>query len=386
MYDILIIGKSLAGTLTALMLKKHLPKLNIAIIDQSPAHSMVVDQRATALSLSSIQLLKELNLWEDNLYSLAAPIQEIHIGMDTTVPATLLFKQDHHVLGYNLSNQNLRAALKEKLDAIEEIDVYHGVSLKHIEIKSSSVQITLENDVQLQGHLLIGADGRQSRVRTLLSSAKYIDYQQTAITGTVQHSAAHNNRAFEFFIPQGALALIPLADSNTSTLVWSLKNNVLPIDDVNFDMILSTLMQKHLGDIRCISLEYYPLKAAIANPRTGHRWVLVGDSANAIHPVAGQGMNLAIRDIKTLVQRIVYQYQLGLDIGSLMYLKQYAQERQFDRYSLLGVTHSAAQWLTTSHSVIRKTLSKGMSYLNRQSVLSLFMIETAQFGLTSHTN
>lgn len=380
MYDVIIVGRSFAGILTALTLKKHLPKLTICMIDQASANAATIDHRATALSPSSIILLNELNIWQD-LAPLSAPIYEIHIGMNPAKHIPLVFKQHHQILGYNLLNHHLRSLLNQNLDLMN-VGAHTGSAIKDIQINTSFGIVTLENNLQIQGRLVIGADGRTSGVRRLLSATRMVDHHQTAFTGTVHHSESHHNRAFEFFIPQGPLAFIPLKDPNTSTLVWSLKTALLPV--THLADTLSKLMHPHLGKIECKHpVQQYPLKTFTASPRAGHRWVLVGDAANAIHPVAGQGLNLAIRDIQNLVHHLSQQHLLGLDIGSLTHLSQYARTRQIDRYSLLSITHIASQWMTTSHKAISLSLEKGMKYLDRSAIFSDFLINKAQFGATA---
>jgi 2-octaprenyl-6-methoxyphenol hydroxylase len=380
MYDVIIVGRSFAGILTALTLKKYLPKLNICLIDQAAANAVLRDHRATALSPSSIILLNELNIWQD-LAPLSAPIYEIHIGMTPIKSAPLVFKQDHQVLGYNVLNHHLRSLLNQNLNHIN-VDAHTGSAIKDIQLHTSFATATLDNNTQIQARLVIGADGRTSGVRRLLSTTRTIDHHQTAFTGTVYHTIPHNNRAFEFFIPQGPLAFIPLEDLNTSTFVWSLKNQLLPI--TSLEDTLSKLMHPHLGNIQCTQpVQQYPLKTFTASPRAGQRWVLVGDAANAIHPVAGQGLNLAIRDIQNLAHHLSQQHLLGLDIGSLTHLSQYAHARQIDRYTLLSMTHVAARWMTAPHKAISLPLEKGMKYLNRSTIFSDFLVNTAQFGVST---
>lgn len=378
MYDVVIIGKSYIGKLTALNLSNHLPHLKICMVDKNKSDYKPQDQRATALSQSSIQLLNSLSLW-NTLEAYSAPIEKIIIGMNTNeTPITL---KDKAPLGYNLSNSYLTSALDEKLQTIRSIDYYHGHAIKTLMMDTAYATIVLENDTRIQSRLIIGADGRFSSVRSLLTSIRTINYNQTALTGTLHHEYPHKNRAFEFFIPQGPLAFIPLNDPNTSTFVWSLKDPLLPPENY-IQTILSNLMQNYLGNINHLApAQRYPLAAFLAKERTGHRWVLLGDAANAIHPVAGQGMNLAIRDIKTLTEHLSKQCSLGLDLGSHTHLKHYAKIRQADRYSLFSITHASAKWLTTPHPSMRSIFNQGMKLFNTHPILSQLAVNNASFGL-----
>lgn len=382
MYDIVIVGQSYIGKLTALNLSKAFPHIKLCIIDKHTPTIKTPDHRATALSQSSINLLNTLSLWE-SLQASSAPIHEIQIGLNTTeVP--LILHQDSPPLGYNILNAHLTSAIDEKLQALPNIHYYHGHALKHIVIDTAKATVTLDNNTHIAARLIIGADGRFSGVRSLLTSVRTINYNHTALTGTVHHDAPHKNRAFEFFIPQGPLAFIPLQDPHTSTFVWSLKNALLPPTD-SIQPILSNLMQSNLGKVYHASpVQRFPLNAYIANQRAGHRWVLLGDAANAIHPVAGQGMNLAIRDVTTLIDHLSHQFNLGLDLGSHTHLSQYAKSRQIDRYLLICITHVSAQWLTTPLSPVRSALNKGMELFDTHSILSNIAINSASLGVSGN--
>lgn len=382
MFDIIIIGQGYVGTLTALILTKRFPRLKIAIADQLSKKSAFSDHRATALSRSSLPLLKELSLWND-LAEHATPMNEVHIGMNTR-KTPLIFK-DQLPLGYNIENRLLHATLNERLNRCKNVTTYHEATVTRVDTYNSYIKVGFNNHPHLQGRLLIGADGRNSIVRNLLSSTKSIDYQQTALTGNLHHETAHNNKAYEFFIPQGSLAFIPLKDPHHSTFVWSVKNHLIPMESV--DKLLSQLAGSYLGNIQHTTpVERYPLYSHIATPRTGNRWALLGDAANAIHPVAGQGMNLAIRDILSFSHHLTEHIRLGLDIGSQIYLSHFASSRQVDRYLLLSITHASAAFLTTHHHPLRKVFEKGMRTFDHHSILSGLALKMASEGSSFESN
>ncbi|MCP5322446.1 MAG: FAD-dependent monooxygenase [Candidatus Paracaedibacteraceae bacterium] len=381
MYDIIIVGGSLAGSLTALSLNKKNPFLKICIIDSEPANTPIMDNRATALSPSSIKLLTELEIWERELKPYSAPIRHIHIGM-TSSNIDLTFTEARSPLGYNVQNTILKSALKIQMSTNNSTTVKNRSVVKDILIQNSYGEVVLENNTTFKGRLIIGADGRNSKIRSLLSTTETIPYKQTALTGTVSHSAPHNNQAFEFFLPQGPLAFIPLPNLNTSTLVWSLKNNLLPSKKAEIEKILCNLARPYLGEIIFTStIERYPLTTFVAKQIAGHRWVLVGDAANAIHPVAGQGLNLAIRDITHLAQHVYKQQCLGLDIGSQTHLIDYATSRQKDRYSLIGITHLAATQMTSPSKLISHFIRRGLKWGNNKKGITNYLIHVAQFGI-----
>lgn len=380
-YDILIIGKSLAGSTLALSLLQRLPTKKIAIIDKNADSLNIKDNRATALSLSSVKIFQQLGLWENDLSPNASTIYKICLGATQHTPDAVALETSDAPLGYNLPNRTLRECLQDKLSgAPSNIHDVTGFEMASITSLTSHIEVTSTTGDRLMGRLLIAADGRASKARELLTKTKTIDYHQTAFTGVVSHTLPHNNTAYELFLPQGPLAFIPLPDPHQSTLVWSLKT---PLADGNIpiDSVLTGIMQPYLGDITTAPLQGYPLLAKVATPRSGHRWVLVGDAANALHPVAGQGLNLALRDIWHLTQHLSGQDALGLDLGSQQHLMLYARQRQKDRYSLVGITHLAGQWLNTPHKSIAGLLHHGFRLLDHIPLAKRLIIKGGQSGI-----
>lgn len=381
MYDVIIVGGSLAGSLTALSLHRKNPFLKICVIDSQPKNVSMTDHRATALSPSSISLLKTLNIWEKELKPYSALIHQIHIGM-TNASIDMTFTETNSPLGYNIQNVILKPALETQIASNKFITLQDSSIVKDIHIQNSYGEIILENNTTFKGRLIIGADGRNSKVRSLLSQTETISYKQTALTGSISHSAPHNNQAFEFFLPQGPLALIPLPNPNTSTLVWSLKNKLLLDKDTEIEKLLSQLVSPYIGKVNFTSaIGKYPLTTFVAKQITGHRWALVGDAANTIHPVAGQGLNLAIRDITNLVEHLHKHLLLGLDIGSQTHLINYAKSRKKDRHSLIGITHFAAKHMTFQSKVISSLLKDALNWVNTKKEVTKYLISGGQFGI-----
>ncbi len=380
MFDIAIVGNSLVSSSLVRLLNQQFPNLKIAIIDKV-AHVHIGNNRAIALAPSSVELFKLIEVW-DQLELNAGRIHNISLGVKTSEDASFAFQDDRNALGWNVLNGDLHTALQSKPANTHCTTYFLGKEVIDINVHSSHAVVALEGGQEILCRLLIGADGRNSAVREKLTKTRTFNYDQTAITGTVQHTLAHNNIAYEYFLPQGALAFIPLKNECSSTLVWSIKNSMYTEDVAVLNRVLSGLMKKQLGDISIqFSVSGYPLSAKMAMPRYGHRWVLLGDAANTLHPVAGQGLNLALRDVAALSNHLRNQLAVGLDIGSETFLRRYSDSRRLDRHGLLGVTHMSAKYFTTKSYALTCLLKGGLKTLKHFPVLSEALSSAARNGI-----
>jgi 2-octaprenyl-6-methoxyphenol hydroxylase len=351
-WDYAILGKGLLGSLSAIALCKKFPKLDICIVDKNPRAHIVQDTRATALSQSSVDFLTDAGLWSA-LYSQMAKILEIHIGMSVD-RLQLTFDDPPNPVGYNIPNDALRAAF-----LVDTIPSFDGQAVTDIKNTAHTIQLTLEDGTLIETRLLIATDGRYSAARKLLTQTKEHNFNQTAFTCSVRHSLPHNNKAYELFLPQGALAFIPLQDPNESTLVWSIKDQFISssLDQADLMKSLHPVAGSLLGTFQCL-----------------------GDASTALHPVAGQGLNLGIRDLSALVNHLDKTISLGLDIGSYTGLSQYMRNRTLDKKGLLWSTYFSASPLTSSNHLLGHLWSKGMKSLNSRRTLVNTLRNFAQFG------
>jgi 2-octaprenyl-6-methoxyphenol hydroxylase len=375
-WDYAILGKGLLGSLSAIALCKKFPKLDICIVDKNPRAHIVQDTRATALSQSSVDFLTDAGLWSA-LYSQMAKILEIHIGMSVD-RLQLTFDDPPNPVGYNIPNDALRAAF-----LVDTIPSFDGQAVTDIKNTAHTIQLTLEDGTLIETRLLIATDGRYSAARKLLTQTKEHNFNQTAFTCSVRHSLPHNNKAYELFLPQGALAFIPLQDPNESTLVWSIKDQFISssLDQADLMKSLHPVAGSLLGTFQCLtSLAKHPIISTSAKQSAGHRWVLLGDASTALHPVAGQGLNLGIRDLSALVNHLDKTISLGLDIGSYTGLSQYMRNRTLDKKGLLWSTYFSASPLTSSNHLLGHLWSKGMKSLNSRRTLVNTLRNFAQFG------
>lgn len=379
MFDVAIIGHSLVGKTLARLLANTFPQLSIAIIDQRPLLEAPKDSRASALSPSSQYILENMGAWAD-IAPGAAPMRTIQLGTNPLELSPFSFHSEAEPLGWNVANEAIHAALSKAPAKGARYILGHGVS--QIQLEPTHVSIYLENNTSVSCRLLIGADGHQSTTRQRLSRTQTVNYNQTAISVTAQHSQPHHNVAYEYFLPQGVMAFIPLQGPHQSTCVLALKNHLFTDDALEIERLTTSLMRDHLGEITLPAhLPTYPLAAKFAKPRYGHRWVLVGDAANTIHPAAGQGLNLALRDVSALINHLKKQLELGMDIGSEIHLREYAKSRKKDQSALFGVTHASAKYFTSISTPLRKATHAGLKGLTHTPGLSTMLASSAKHGL-----
>lgn len=360
-WDCVIVGRGLLGSIVAHFFAKHHPKLQICILD--PITAPVKDPRATALAESTVELFKDIGLWEKIS---PAPIHAIHVGMD--LESTPLVFDDTPPVGYNILNTELRTALWDVPGKV------FRTNLISIQENAGFSILFCEDGTELHTRLIIGADGRNSKVRQLQTETNKHNYNQTAFTSTIHHEKEHKNKAFEYFIPQGPLAHLPLLDPHKSTFVWSIKNELCPSNE-DVAECLKDLLKDRLGKVTIENGEFmtgFPLIGISAAKSFGNRWVLLGDAATTLHPVAGQSLNLGVRDVIRLSETL--EDCVGLDHGSYTVLERYDVDRKKDAKSLMAVTLFSASILDQ----IPFTSTLGLQLLKRLPTTKLFLQKKAQ--------
>ena len=249
-------------------------------------------------------------------------------------------------LGWMVENRLMRAVLISELSEYSDIlNYYAPMTVKSANTESQTSSIELSDGKQIYAELLVAADGRNSFLRSTASIGT-IDrsYNQVGIVCTVKHEKSHRNIAHERFLPSGPFAILP-TNGNRSSLVWTerkdIASRIMKMHDSDFLNELLSRFGDFLGDLELEGPRWsYPLSLRYANRYTSKRLALIGDAAHSIHPIAGQGLNLGIRDCAALTELVVNQKRLGLDIGTDDLLDEYHRWRQFDSMLLISVTHS----------------------------------------------
>lgn len=303
-YEKVIIGGGMVGAALACALDSS---GEIALIDASLNHSE--DQRLIALNHSSYTLFKNLSIWPA-LKPHATAIQEVHVSTRGHFGITRLRAEELgvDVLGYVVPAKEINRALYQKLAAAKNINLLRPAELTALKQESSHVTLTIKSDTAIQtleANCVIAADGTHSTVRELLGiPTEIIDYQQKAIVTITELQRSHRNIAYERFLLNGAIAMLPLADHSVAT-IWSSdeKNSdvLLQLSDSEFLEQLQQQFGYRLGHLVKIRERFvYPLKFVKAKEQTNQRIVLIGNAAHTVHPIAAQGLNLALYEIAVL--------------------------------------------------------------------------------------
>lgn len=366
--QIAIVGAGLAGQLMALSLVRQ--GCRVHLIDRqsldflkpnaadAKALAPVVDHRTTAFSPKSVAYMSDLGLWE-SLQAFSCPVHAMHLGAGDSVQQALgqsmtLDRDDagRDALAWIVENNALLTELRKALApaiASDYLSLVGNVSMADIELNGRQALIDLGAQGVLTADLLVGCDGRQSRVRRLCMNdvATHANYQHSALVGVLTHENGHDHVASQMFLNDGPMALLPMPNGNDgrarSSLIWSASNAwVRRMVNLPSDALIDALGQR-LGSITGQILDVqavgaYPLHASVSARFTGQSVALVGDAAHAVHPLAGQGFNLAIGDIEELANGILSSRHLGQPIGNGLMLETYGKARQAEAQKIFMLT------------------------------------------------
>lgn len=334
--DVAVVGGGMVGAAAALALARA--GFSVALIDaREPAAwaaSDEVDLRVVGLAPSSIELLDELGVWQA-IRSARASAYARMVVWDAENGATLHFDaadDGRDVLGYIVENSLVQASLWHALD---DADVRRIVPAEVVSytMREDRAQLELADGQGVSARLIVAADGAESPLRAMVGIGTHgRDYTQRAIVAHVATARAHESTAWQRFLPTGPLALLPLADGRSS-IVWSLPDEeatrLLSLDDDAFADAVGIASDFRLGPVVRVSRRAaFPLRLKLADRYEVGRMVLLGDAAHAVHPLAGQGVNLGLRDVAELRDTLVEARDAGRDIAATHVLRRYARRRR----------------------------------------------------------
>lgn len=387
--EVLIVGGGLNGPVLALALASA--GIASILLDAEPRAALAdpdFDGRAYALSLSSRRMLEALGLWA-RVGGQAQPINEIKISDgragEGAAPWFLHFDHDEideGPMGHFLEDRYLRAALIAALQAEERIDYRPGTRVVGQTAEPGAAEIKLADGARLAGLLLVGCDGRTSQVAARAGIARSgWDYGQTALVAAIAHARPHHGIAHQFFMPAGPLAILPLP-GNRSSIVWTERREraeaIARLDAAAYLAELRPRFGDFLGEIGLEGQRYsYPLGLSLAAALTGPRLALAGDAGHGIHPLAGQGLNLGLRDVAALAEVLVGAHRRGLDLGAPDVLAGYARWRRTDIALLAGVTDGVNRLFSNDNPLLRLGRDLGLGLVNRLPALRRTLIREA---------
>lgn len=360
-YDVVIAGGGMVGASLALLLNHYSRgKIKLLVVegfkpsaDQSSprpsAYHSSFDARSTALSYGSRQILESLSLWPQ-LSKQLTDIASIHVSDRGHFASSLFTREqmDWPALGYVVENAWFGKVLMNQLQQQPAIDFLAPAKVKAIRHLERGVELEIEDDRKslCRAQLVVVADGVSSGLRQQLGIvANRQDYQQTALIANVGFSKPHRNRAYERFTDQGPMALLPLADSDQreprAALVWTLSPQEGELlGQCEPALFLSRLQQRfghRQGEFTRVGERFcYPLQLVAATEQIRSGVVVMGNAAHALHPVAGQGFNLAMRDCVRLGSLLVTALEQRQPLGELSLLQRYVQQQQFDQQKTIS--------------------------------------------------
>ncbi|MCK5829282.1 MAG: 2-octaprenyl-6-methoxyphenyl hydroxylase [Methylococcales bacterium] len=385
-YDILIIGGGLAGNCLALALKNT--GLRLAIIEANTREQLKkspAGDRALALSAGTIKMLQAINIWQ-GIKKSATAIKDIHISDRGHFGKARLSakKQGVEALGYVISARDIEGYVAEAVEKAE-IEQISPVRLVGLMSGVESVNVNLkqqEKSLNFTAKLVVGADGGQSSVRRLLDIPQHItEYEQTALVTTVKISLPHNNIAFERFTESGPLAMLPVKGDECS-VVWTRSNedaeDLMSIGDDDFIRHLQECFGFSLGKLSLTApRRAFPLSLIRVDNMVLGRAVIVGNAAHQLHPVAGQGFNLGMRDVVQLAEMIIEQQYKNADIGAASFLKHYSEIRQKDHDQTIGFTDNLVKIFSTDWLPLAAARSISLSVMDHIPVAKSLLAKHA---------
>ncbi|MBT3237570.1 MAG: UbiH/UbiF/VisC/COQ6 family ubiquinone biosynthesis hydroxylase [Rhodospirillaceae bacterium] len=370
--DVLIAGGGLVGGTLACALA--MGGFRVAVVDsQDPKEGLDAefDGRASAIALSSKRVLDGLGLWA-HIEPDAGPIGDIRVSDGDSL---FFLHYDHkdigdEAFGYMVENRTLRRALAERFTSLDNIALLAPARVKDLDRTPGQVRATLEDGRCIEAGLIVGAEGRNSPTRDAAGiKLTRWSYHQTGIVCTVAHEHSHENIAHEHFLPAGPFAILPLP-GNRASIVWTEKSDLAPaimaLDNDGFLSELKTRFGDFLGDIEVVGPRWaYPLSLQYAGRATDQRLVLVGDASHGMHPIAGQGLNMGLRDVAALAEVMTDARRLGLDPGDGVILDQYERWRRFDNTLMLAMTDFLNRLFSNDIEPVRLARDLGMAAVNK---------------------
>ncbi len=387
MYDVCIVGTGPVGG--ALACRLAAAGLRVAAVDRAalpPMEHPDFDGRAYAIAAGSRRLLEDAGLWA-TLPLPTGPIEQIRVS-DGKIgrPASRLclhfdvgtLNEPGGALGWMVEARSFRMALNARLHQLNSLDVFAPAEAA-VTRGTNEAAITLSTGESFTARLVVAAEGRDSRLRRQAGiTAQRWPYHQSGIVCAIAHEYAHNRTALEHFLPGGPFAQLPMAgndaEPNLSAIVWTERTadaaRYMALDDSSFGREIARRLGTHLGAIRPVGRRWvYPLSAMYVHRVTAERLAIVGDAAHGIHPIAGQGLNLGLRDAIALADLLIAAHSAGEDFGAPALLQRYQRARRVDVISMLAATDGLDRLFSTDNTAIRLVRDLGLAAVHRMPAL-----------------
>jgi len=394
--DVIVAGAGMSGATLALALASG--GLKPVLVDPQPFAAQAApsfDGRASAIAFASFrqwntvgagaalaphaQRIEQILVTDGASPGAASPGQTpFFLRFDS---AEIADRCDGEPLGYMLENRRIRAALAEAVTQAR-IEVFAPARVERVEVDARGAAVGLADGRTLRAPLVVGAEGRTSPVRQAAGIGVIgWDYPQTGVVATVKLERPHEGVAHEYFLPGGPFAILPLTE-NRASLVWTEKTDrgaaLRTAKPEVFQAHLRRRFGPFLGAVEVVGPTFtYPLSLQLAERMAAERIAVLGDAAHGIHPMAGQGLNLGLKDAAALAQVLVEAARLGEDIGSLAVLERYARWRRFDNVMLAASTDIFTRLFSNDDPLLRLARGAGMAAVNRIGPARRFFMQEA---------
>jgi 2-octaprenyl-6-methoxyphenol hydroxylase len=400
---VLVIGGGMVGMTLACALGDA--GVAVVLVDAERPGALVAaghDGRSSAVAFGSQRILAGIGAWHApgaDMALEAEPILDIRVsdgdGYGRVSPMFLHY--DHQELagrhegtaagappfGWIVENRAIRRALLARLAALPAVTHLAPASVLELDRAPGGVTATLDSGARVAARLAVAAEGKDSPTRRAAGiPVTQWAYPQTGIVCTIGHELPHGGVAHEHFLPSGPFAVLPMtttSEGHRSSIVWTERSEIAPammeLDDDDFAAEMMRRFGRSLGELRVLGRRWtYPLKLMHAARYADARLALVGDAAHVIHPIAGQGLNLGLRDVAALAEAVVDAHRLGLDVGQADVLARYERWRRFDTMMLLAVTDSLNRLFSNDMALIRLARDMGLAAVDKLPPLKrLFM-------------
>lgn len=388
-FDVAISGASFAGLALALALSRALgPQLKIALIDRAGLAPMQADSRASALSAASRSMLEVLGVWQ-RVVAAAQPVTRIDItdsSLDAGIRPVLLTYDNVTDTGepatYIVPNSVLHDALRAAIAEVPAVTLIAPAEAFDLETSETEARVELADKSAIAAAQVVAAEGRRSRLREA-AGIKVVSwtYPQTGIVTTVRHARPHEGRAVQHFLPSGPFAILPLI-GDRSCITWTEDageaRRILALDDKGFLAEVEKRFGGKLGEIALAGpRQSWPLDMHLARRYVAARFALVGDAAHGVHPIAGQGLNLAFRDVAALTECIADAVRLGFDAGDAQALARYERWRRFDSTVSAATFDGLNRLFASDLALVRAGREVGLGLVDRMPFVKRFFVGEA---------
>ncbi len=387
--DILIVGGGMVGATLGIALSGA--GLKVTLADRLEAKADTAksyDGRASAIANGSVNILKGIGVWP-YLEVNASPIWDIRVadGHPLRGVSPLFLHYDHSDVGecpfgFIIENRSVREALRTVASDCKSLKLVDSANVVSVKRGSFGVSAETDTGMRLNASLLIAADGRGSQIRNGAGIKTRVKmYDQKSIVCNVRHERDHAGTAVELFLPGGPFAMLPMTEHRCN-VVWTeridLVDHYMALTEEKFLKELSQRFGGWLGKIDLVSPRHlYPLGMLHAERYTSQRLAIVGDAAHSIHPIAGQGLNLGLRDVAALAELIVDTARLGGDVGSNNILARYERWRRFDNFVLITVTDSLNRLFSNDIGPLRLSRDMGLAIVDKLPLMKKFLMRHA---------